>query len=181
MMAIDGKPVLISMVERFRSSGWGEVVVVVSDISLIPFVDNCSERLGEILHYVQNDKPEEGMISSIRLGLDWVTENVGGVLVWQVDHPLIGADVLYGLRKSASRNEVIIPTYKGRRGHPTWWGRGTFHLLRSQQADHGARNILRLPSVIVNELEVDDEAVLHNIDTPEDAIQYGLTRFEFGQ
>ena len=181
LLARNDKPVLVEMVERLRESSWGSVAVVISNEQHLFFLEECSERLGEILHCVQNDRPEEGMISSIRLGLDWVHADGDGVLVWQADHPLVGVGALRRLCNAASQDTVVIPTYEGYRGHPTWWGRGAFPALRSPIADHGARSLLKSKNINVVELQVEDEAVLHNIDTPEDAKRFGLTRFEFGQ
>jgi molybdenum cofactor cytidylyltransferase len=165
-----GQPAVRMMIQRLRSSGWGRVALVISEPSLLGFARRHIPEVTGIL----NPHPGRGMISSLRLGLDWAGSAAMGLLAWPVDHPLVSTATLAALRRSPAPDAVCIPVHSGRRGHPTWWGREIWPLLRSSRADHGAREILRDPGVKVLELAVDDPGVLWNINTTADATEHDL-------
>jgi molybdenum cofactor cytidylyltransferase len=64
---------------------------------------------------------------------------------------------------------MVVPVYKGRRGHPVGFDLRRYRgELSTLSADQGARSILRSHPEDVLELAVDDPGVLADIDTPED-------------
>jgi len=174
LLAQNGVLLVEKMINRLSESGWDRMGVIVSDEKLVSFIDNRFPDTDVLF----NHDPDRGMISSIRIGLDWADDNAAGLLTWAVDHPLVGSDVLRSIRSTATMNRIVIPLYNNRRGHPTWWGKSCYELLRSTRADQGARQLLRLPEMNIFELRVEDEAVLHNINTPEDAARFNLERFD---
>ena len=119
------------------------------------------------------------MISSLRLALNRVEPGEGGILAWAVDHPLVKQSTLSRISRCASDKNIVIPVYRGRRGHPTWWGRTAFELLRSPAADNGAKHVLPELADSVIEIAVEDEYVLADIDTPAEAEQFGLTCYKW--
>lgn len=175
LMAERGVPVLRIMSDRLVETGWGSFTVIISQSEMQSFVtDNTPESTA----IIYNHQPERGMISSLRLGIDSLEQNCSGFLAWQVDHPLIDPKTLVEIQGKAIAERVVIPTYNGRRGHPTWWGRAAWDALKSHVADGGARAVLRLPEITIKELPVDDVGILANINIPEDATRYGLARYE---
>ena len=174
LLAQNGVLLVEKMINRLSESGWDRMGVVVSDEKLVSFIDDRFPD-SDVLF---NHDPDRGMISSIRIGLDWAGDNARGLLTWAVDHPLVGSEVLRSIRSTATMNRVVIPLYNNRRGHPTWWGRSCWEPLRSTRADQGARQLLRLPEMNIFELRVEDEAVLHNINTLDDAARFNLERFD---
>ncbi len=175
LLTSGGKPVMEKMVAILGKTGWGEVAVVISETRLKGFI---RERLPG-MKVIINPSPEEGMISSIRLALDWAGRESSGLLAWPVDHPLIEEATLEALRAKASSELVLVPTYNDRRGHPTWWGKSSWSALSSSEADEGAREVLMLPSVQVEEVPVRDAGVIVNVNTPADAALLDLSRFPF--
>jgi len=161
------------MIHNLRSTNWGKICIVLSDSHLADFV---TERQPEI-SIIHNQFPERGMISSIRLGLKWADETSAGILTLPIDHPLVSRETLDAIRKTAKFDKIIIPTFQGRRGHPTWWGESYWDYLNDTIADNGANAVLRLPEVKVKEVAVMDEGVLLNINTPEIAAKYNLKRY----
>ena len=175
LLANGDKPTAVTMIERLRGAGFGRTAIIISDNSLIPFIQQYLPDV-EVIH---NSDPDRGMISSLRLGIEWAGIDADGLLSWPIDHPLVEQDVLEKLRHNAVMNKVVIPTFNGRRGHPTWWGRSAWDGLMSSIADDGARQFLQLPTINVIEIPVVDEDILININTPEDAERFHLTRFSY--
>jgi len=161
------------MIRNLKLINWGEICIVLSDLHL---ADLVSERQPEI-NIIHNQFPERGMISSIRLGLAEAHENAAGILTLPIDHPLVSIETLNAMRNTAESGSVVIPTFQGRRGHPTWWGKSYWNYLNDTHADNGANAILRLLEVKIKEIPVDDDGVLININTPELATKHNLMRY----
>ena len=57
-------------------------------------------------------------------------------------------------------------TYRGRHGHPVLFARGLFDELRTADPAVGAKAVVRRYAAETLDLDVDDPAVLHDIDEP---------------
>ena len=116
-----------------------------------------------------NMQPELGQLSSLRLGLDSLPEEVDGAVVFLVDHPFVKAPALASLLEAfeAGEGEIVIPVYEGQRGHPVIFGRAVFEELFNAPLSQGARAVVRADPKRVVEVDVDDPGILADIDTPE--------------
>ncbi|MFA6022075.1 MAG: 4-diphosphocytidyl-2C-methyl-D-erythritol kinase, partial [Rhodospirillales bacterium] len=63
---------------------------------------------------------------------------------------------------------IIVPTLKGKRGNPILWAKRFFAQMLGIEGDVGARHLVGENMNQVFEVEMDDEAVLTDIDKPED-------------
>jgi len=171
MLAINQVPVIKTMGEKLLSAGWTDISVVVSEPQLEAFI----RKFLPLADIIANHHPSPGPISSLRLGLAWAeTNSACGVLAWPMDCPLVLEATLQSLRQTASPDQIVIPVYESRRGHPTWWGKASWSILKSPVADEGANVIIRQRLAQIQEQSVDDAAILVNINTPEQARNYGL-------
>jgi CTP:molybdopterin cytidylyltransferase MocA len=120
------------------------------------------------------------MIDSIAYGLRAVANDLDASgetgepdLPWLLipaDHPIVLAETVQSLLDAAQSNpgRIIVPTYRGRRGHPTvfTWK----HALAIDQipAGEGFNWVLKQAANDVVEVPVANEGVLIDLDTPED-------------
>jgi len=121
---------------------------------------------------VINPRYHEGQLTSLHAAIRHLAEvspAADGLLVCLVDHPLLIPVVIRRMVAAFAREDkpIIIPTCKGRRGHPVIFGRSVFGELLDAPADQGARAVVRRLPERVLELEVGDEAILTDVDTPE--------------
>jgi molybdenum cofactor cytidylyltransferase len=117
-----------------------------------------------------NEKWERGQLSSILTGLDSIESGeCHGVLLWPVDRPLVSQALVVGLLQAfwSSHQEIIVPVFQGRRGHPVIFSSTLFSEFRSLSPDQGARELLRRHADKIHHLETDEEGVVLNIDTNE--------------
>jgi nicotine blue oxidoreductase len=96
------------------------------------------------LTVVENPSWREGMLGSIRRGLDAVEDAAAAaVLIHPVDHPLVEpvtiARVVEALRGGAT---IAVPSFEGRRGHPGGFAASSWAALRSASPARGARGVL---------------------------------------
>jgi molybdenum cofactor cytidylyltransferase len=120
---------------------------------------------------VINEEWEKGQLSSVLMGLHVVEQqDLHGVLVWPVDRPLVSWHVIVGMLHQfwTKHKQIVVPIYKGRRGHPVLFGKDLFHDLECAPMDKGARKVLQDHPSDVLEYQTEEEGVVMNIDSPED-------------
>ena len=116
---------------------------------------------------INNTLPGREMATSVRLGLQAMNPRAAGALVFLADHPLVQADTLRQLTAKAAElpEEIIIPTFQGRRGHPTLFPK---NLLAEIYQGFNLREIITKHADRITYVAVEDEGVVLDMDTPED-------------
>jgi CTP:molybdopterin cytidylyltransferase MocA len=166
LLPLGEAPFLAVILEKCRAADLQEPIVVVG-----PDLDN---RLSDIdlgdARVVRNPRPASGPIGSIRLALGELNQMVEAVLVWHVDRPHVRVDTARRLleRLTAGPEPIVVPAYGGRRGHPVVFGRAVFGELEAVPDNEGARAVVRAAPSRVALVDVDDPAVVEDINTPED-------------
>lgn len=163
-LRIGSKSMLQRVVDLFSRSSLDEVVVVVS-----PSVSWRPSGRGRV-RAVINEKAEEGISSSLRLGLDALNSRTESVVVGLADKPLLRAHTIESLLEvhRRSRADIVVPLYRGRRGNPVLLGRTLFGELRKLKGDVGAKVLIESNRFTVEEVRVNDYGVLIDVDTPRD-------------
>src|SRR5207253_7580029 len=62
---------------------------------------------------------------------------------------------------------IIVPTRRGKRGNPVLWSKRFFSEMAELAGDVGAKHLIGEHPELVAEIEMDDDAILVDIDTPE--------------
>jgi molybdenum cofactor cytidylyltransferase len=117
-----------------------------------------------------NSEWEKGQLSSIRAGLRSLEGvDLDGLILCPVDHPLVSAILVselvtkfYELKKA-----IVLPTYKGRRGHPVIFSKQLFGELLSAPEETGARAVVWAHAGEVLEIPTDEEGVILNLNDPD--------------
>ncbi len=90
-----------------------------------------------------------------------------GVLIALADMPVICADTFRRVAAGLGSADIHQPLHQGRRGHPVGFGRDFFPALARLDGDTGARHVLTAHPEHVQEIEVDDNGIYTDVDTPE--------------
>ena len=155
-----GETLLERAVRTAREAGC-EPVVVVLGAAHVEVLAGMFGTLGDAIPVI-NDKWEEGMASSIRLGvrtLGSVAKDAEGVLLMTCDQPAVTVE---HLRLVTARQEVKASRYAERNGAPAYFPKKYFKELMALTGDAGAKGLLA--KARSEELEHGDL----DIDTPED-------------
>ena len=125
---------------------------------------------------VVNHDYVQGMITSIQRGLAALPEEAEGFFIVLGDQPEIPAEIYDRLIDEFHlvhpRKGILIPTCQGRRGHPTLFsGKYRDEAMRIT-GDVGLRPILQAHPEDILTVAVDSDAILLDIDTPEDFQRY---------
>jgi len=119
---------------------------------------------------VRNPDPTTGPIGSLRLALlEVLNHPVEGVVAWHVDRPHVTVATIRALVERFGQGDavIVVPEYHGRRGHPVLFGRAVFQELLNAPVSEGARAVVRADPSRVALVQVEDPAVVEDVDTPE--------------
>jgi molybdenum cofactor cytidylyltransferase len=147
-----------------REGSAGGVIVVVGR----PHAEAVKKALPAGVAAVINPMPERGMLSSVQTGLDAVPTNCAGILVWPVDMPFVKSSTVSALCH-ARPGRIALPQHQGKSGHPLRIPRQLFAEVMALGGDAGLKGLLDARAALIDRIDVDDPAVLVDVDTPADA------------
>ena len=162
-----GRPLLewvIQSVAEWPVDG-AAVVLGASEQEILEAVD-----FGEAM-VVINPEWEEGIASSLRVGLDALARETAAERAFVVlaDQPAIPAEIPAGLIEGMDRSDrpAAIPKYRYQRSNPVLVDRFLWPRLMSLEGDAGAARLLQAHPEWVHEVRF-DRAPPRDIDTPDD-------------
>lgn len=135
------------------------------------------ERSLSISNVVFNADYEQGMTTSIQAGIRALPPIIRGALLFLVDHPIVDAQIIDLLIANLAPNRIVLPVFKGRRGHPVLFAKEILDEILALPPSSGANLVVRRDPSRIVEVEVDSAGVLIDIDTPE---QFEELRREHG-
>ncbi len=157
------KTVFEQCLENLLHSRASEVIVVLSDRT-----KGFANRLkGARMKVVMNLNYREGMSTSIRRGIKSLDPAAEGILIALGDQPLLKASTINALIRAFSqrRGGIVVPVFRGRRGHPVLFDRRFEKDLGALREDVGGRSILQRYPEDVTEVRTRSEGVIKDIDT----------------
>ncbi|HTC64024.1 MAG TPA: nucleotidyltransferase family protein [Candidatus Saccharimonadales bacterium] len=119
---------------------------------------------------VLNPNWELGQLSSIWTGIRSLEGiDTDGIVLCPVDHPLVSARLVSELvdRFYDEKKAIVLPTYKGKRGHPAIFSSQLFSEMLAAPAELGARTVVWAHSADVLEVPTDEEGVILNLNDPD--------------
>ena len=163
----DKENFLQRIIHVYQKAGIKDIIIVLS-----PQIESdINKQDYEGVRFVVNPKPERGRMSSLKTGLQLV-EN-GYVLVKNVDSPLVTVDCIKLLLEAGTSADYIVPVYRGDGGHPVLLSNNVVkHIIDMESDDFKLNGMLKAFNRAV--IEVNDEGVLVNINTPVDYEKYFL-------
>lgn len=166
LMRLHGKPLLQHALDSALNTGVDEIVLVLGADAeaILKEVEIGRARV------VRNDRPEEGMSRSLKIGLAALSPDTEGALIVLGDQPFVSSEAMETLIDTFRKTHpaAVLPTYNGFRGNPVLLSRSLFDEMQKVEGDIGCRALFgNHPDQIVK-VAVDDPGVIIDIDTPED-------------
>jgi molybdenum cofactor cytidylyltransferase len=167
LLPIDGQTFIERIVAALKQSGIERIIVVLGF--------NAEEMRREIEHLpveiLINQAYQQGQLSSLQVALRRLNseQNCDAILVHLVDHPYLSAAVVNRMidRYRETKNGIVIPKYRGKRGHPVLFDRSLFAELLSAPLDQGAKAVVNAHRDQTLEIDTEDIGITLDIDTPE--------------
>jgi len=169
LLPLDGKPLIVRVLDALAAARPIAPVIVVTGHQR---EEVCAAVAGRDVVLVHNPAYAEGeMLSSIQAGLRALPPTgVDAVMIALCDQPLVRSQTITQLLTgwSRARPRVLLPRYNGRHGHPIILSAAGIDEIQSLDGKRGATLKDYTSRHERLDLDVDDPAVLHDIDTPED-------------
>ena len=163
---IDGRPMVARTAQRLLSSRARPIIAVLGNEA-----EAVEAALGKLpVERVMNPDYAEGLSTSLKRGLAALPGEVDGVVVCLADMPLVaGRDIdrLIAAFNPLEGRAIVAPTRRGKRGNPVLWAREFFPEMMALSGDAGARRLIEEHADLVAEVEMDNDSVLIDIDTPD--------------
>ena len=163
---IDGTAMVAHTVDAILASTVESVTVVLGH-EADRVRDSLSSRN---VTFVENPDYAEGLSASLKRGLASLPPGTDAALICLGDMPRISAAEIEYLIASYAPNQghvICVPTHNGKRGNPVLIGRRFFAEVQDIAGDVGARTLIGFYPDLVIEVEMENDAILLDIDTPE--------------
>ena len=166
LLAYHGSTFLETVIGTLREAGIVCVIVVLGHhaAEIARAVD-----LSEV-EIIVNPEYKNGQTSSLQAGLRALERpDLEGVVLCLVDHPAVYPETIRTLVAdfASSRAPAVIPTYRGKRGHPVVISRALFEGILELQPEKGANSVIRDYRDETLFVEVEDSGILKDIDDGE--------------
>ena len=162
-----GTTIIGAVVSALESSAVTRIVAVVGR-----YAEQIQSALQSVesVSFVVNPRPQDGMLGSIKRGVESIPDDVDGFLIVLGDQPEVPRETIDALISAANESDrlMFIPMADGRRGHPVLF-RYTVRDSILALSDNVRLNTWRDDNPeLVQLVPVESTAVLEDIDTPED-------------
>lgn len=171
-LPLGDRTVLEHVVAALRAAAVDHILVVLG-----PHVAELAavvKAAGAHVHVLAEATPD--MRTTVEHGLRWLEERFhpkddDSWLLVPADHPALRPNVVKHLgqaQRAHSQQSIFVPSYQGKRGHPTLIGWKHVVGIRSLAAGQGINAYLRRHAAEISEVAVDSPEILIDLDTPED-------------
>ena len=167
LLPIEGQKFIERIIRVLGLSRVGRTIVVLGH-----HADQLRGQIGHLpVEVVINPNYQSGQLSSLQTAIRHIErdDRCDGMLVHLVDHPFIDVALVDALIESflETRKLIVVPRYKGKRGHPVIFSRELFEELLNAPPDQGAKAVVNAHRQDTLEVEWQNEGITLDIDTPE--------------
>lgn len=173
LLELGGVPLIRRQLIALSGAGVDEVVVVLGHHAEL--IDPVVQEFPVTL--VRNPRPDDGQVSSLRVGLAALAGRLDAVLVALADQPLINADDIGALigayKKRPEGTQIVMPQVNGDPGNPVIFSAEVREQILQGDANIGCRQWRAAHPEAVAPFVTDNRRYRVDLDTPED-----IERFE---
>jgi len=168
LLELGGVPLILRQLIALSGAGVDELVVVLGHHAeqIEPVVQKFPVTL------VRNPNPDDGQVSSQRLGLQALSSKIDAVLVALADQPLIGEQDITTLigayKKRPEGKQVVVPMVAGEPGNPVIFSAAVREQILAGNANIGCRQWRAAHPEQVASFETDNRRYRLDLDTPDD-------------
>jgi CTP:molybdopterin cytidylyltransferase MocA/HD superfamily phosphodiesterase len=166
LLPLGGMTVLERVIQLFRSVGVSDIRVVVGHRAdeVMPLL-NLPGVCG-----IFNEHYPEGMFSSVLAGIRSLPRDQEAFFLLPTDIPLVRRSTVLNLLAAYRRGQagILYPVFEGMRGHPPLISAKYAEDIICWKGEGGLRAFLEQHESAASDVEVADEGILSDMDTPDD-------------
>ena len=159
---IQSVPLIKHSIKNILASSINELIIVLG------YQKEIIEKLidkHEKVKFIFNKDFESGMASSIKVGINHLSDNSESFFICLADMPMVSSNIYDFLIKSKNQKDILVPTYKGQQGNPILFNKSMKEKIMSIDGDAGAKKILELNKDKILNLEINDQGVAKGFNT----------------
>ena len=162
---VKGIPLIKCALNNILKSHVNEIIIVLGYQN-----ETIEKIIGKTnrIKFVFNSNFETGMASSIKKGINNLSEKTTAFFISLGDMPSISYDTYNQLIKCYKSKKAIVPMFKGQKGNPVLFPKSFTKKILSIQDDSGAKKILEINKKEVLNLEINDPGIIKDLDIPND-------------
>lgn len=166
LLPFEGKTIIEKVVQNALNSQVDNTLVVLGANS-----KRIQAKISKSpVHVTLNPQYAKGMLSSVQWGFQHVLQTAEAVVVLLGDQPSIPPSVIDKIIAAyrKSRKGIVVPIYKGRRGHPVLIDTKYREEIQKLDPEKGLRSLVYSHAEDIREVEASTSSVLKDIDFEED-------------
>ncbi|HXX85595.1 MAG TPA: nucleotidyltransferase family protein [Casimicrobiaceae bacterium] len=173
LLELGGVPLVLRQLIALSGAGVDELVIVLGHHaeSIMRVIEHFPVTL------VHNPRPDDGQVSSLRLGLAALNPRVDAVVVALIDQPLIDEEaitaVIGAFKKRPEGTSVLVPRVAGQPGNPVVFSAAVRDEILAGEINVGCRQWREAHPGAVASFDTDNRRFVLDVDTLED-----IERFE---
>ena len=162
---IQGIPLIKLSAKNILASSINELIIVLGHQKEI--IKKLIDK-NEKIKFVFNKNFESGMASSIKAGLNNLSEKTESFFICLGDMPRINRDIYNLLIKSKNKKDIVVPTYNGQQGNPVLFSKSMKEKVMIIEGDVGAKKILGSYKDKILNLEINNESITKDFNIRDD-------------
>ncbi len=165
LLDVGGRSVIAQVVQNLVKSKVNRVLIVTGHES----EQVRSELATYDVSFVQNPEFFSGLSTSLRTALAEVQQEYDGALICLGDMPFVKSEDVNALIDAFDpvvEHNICVPTYCNKRGNPVLWDKRYFQEMMEVRGDVGAKHIIGDYEEYVIEVEMKEQGVVMDLDTP---------------
>jgi molybdenum cofactor cytidylyltransferase len=166
LLDLGGQPVIARVIESLAAAGIADIRVVTGygRELLRPVLEKVGVRA------IVNESYAEGMFSSVLAGVNSLGTETRAFFVLPADVPLVRPSTIRRLAGclAAGEKKILLPFFKGRRGHPPLIPSGLAQYIKEYRGDRGLCGFVEAWGHDTLSIEVPDENIRFDVDRPGD-------------
>ncbi|HEY5555948.1 DVU_1551 family NTP transferase [Acetobacterium sp.] len=166
LLPFNGMPTLSFIIRTAKRAGIENIIVVTGhnadQLQYIIQKENVTQA--------HNNRYMEGMFTSVQTGVAALNSDTDAFFLLPVDYPLIPPKVLLDLMKlyNEKPDSFFVPCFNGKKGHPPIFPMSMAKTILNSDGEGGLKAITRSHEDQMVKVETEFEAVVMDMDTPED-------------
>ncbi len=168
LLELGGVPLVLRQLIALSDAGVDELVIVLGHHAerLLPVIEHFP------LTVVHNPRPDDGQVSSQRLGLAALNANLDAVLVALADQPLINeqdiACLIGAFKKRPEGTAVVVPRVAGQPGNPVIFSAAVREQILAGEGNVGCKQWRAANPQSVHYFDGDTDRFIVDVDTLDD-------------
>ena len=165
------RTVLTHVISVFQNAEVEDILVVTGG-----FREQVEELVsGSNVKTVFNSEFEKSeMLTSIQCGLRALTRQTQAVLIGLGDQPQVQEGTVRNVCEAfrESKSNLVVPSYRMRRGHPWLVARPLWEEILEMQPPQSPRDLLNGHTQEIEYVTIDNPSIMQDLDTPEDYLKF---------